>query len=336
MQRLFILILLGVAACGCAIHPLPDDTTGLSTNIIVRQIRCETREAVIETIFGYLTNDKNFKGNKVDQNSYNVGQIYNEYRTTNPSKISQFDPKQLTGFARTVVGTLWNTGIAYNYDLEMTEVNNIDPSLNFLQTIPGAARALALGGNFDRSRQNARTFTVTDNLGALVQKVHSDYCPTQYLAGPNLIYPIAGSVGMKRVVQDFLNLALFDNLSGDASKDVTATKGPPSMVDQLSFETTVGGTTNPKVTFTPITSAFHMADATLGLAASRKDVHKLTVGLYIAQQGVRPLRDTRAGIFQGFVTANGGAPEQGAAHVVDQFLQQKALQPKIVLPSGSI
>ena len=35
---------------GCALHPLPEDVTGVSTYDIARQIRCETREAAKERV----------------------------------------------------------------------------------------------------------------------------------------------------------------------------------------------------------------------------------------------------------------------------------------------
>ncbi len=34
---------------GCAIRPLPEQVTGITTFNIVKQIRCETREAVFDT-----------------------------------------------------------------------------------------------------------------------------------------------------------------------------------------------------------------------------------------------------------------------------------------------
>ena len=39
---------------GCAIHPLPEDVTGVDTYTIVRQIRCETRQAVIDFALRWL------------------------------------------------------------------------------------------------------------------------------------------------------------------------------------------------------------------------------------------------------------------------------------------
>jgi hypothetical protein len=316
---------------GCAIHPLPENVTGLSTNIIVRQIRCETREAVIDSILGYLTNEGNLEGGKVNLQSYNLGWKFKEAYKDDPFSISKFDPTKLTGFARSVVGLLWNTGIAYNYDLEMTETNNVDPTIDLLRTLPTSSHMLGLQGNFDRQRENTRTFTITDNFGGLVKNVPADYCTKKFIADANVVYPIAGEVGMKKVVQDFLVLTLFDNLSADASKDVTLTKGPPTMVDQLDFVTTIGGTATPKITFTPVGTGLHVADASIGLTASRKDEHKLTVGLYLAAAGEQSIGPIRAGLFQSFVAARGGPAEKGAAAAVDQFLRQKALQPKVFI-----
>ncbi len=321
--------LCGFLASGCAIHPLPNDVTGLSTYNIVRQIRCETREAVIDSILGYLTSEANYEGHKVDAASRAVGLEFQEAYQQDRMSISKFDPKLLSGFARGVVGTLWNTGIAYNFDLTMKEVNNIDPEVNLIRALPKSSELLGLKGNFDRSRQNIRSFTVTDNFGGLIKNVRSDYC-TGKLVEANIVYPIAGKVGMERLVQDFLLMTLFGNLSA-ASKDVTSNKGPPTMVDQLEFQTIIGGSATPKVTFVAVNTGFHVADATLGLAASRTDNHKLTVGLYLTAPGVREIGQVRTSIFQNLITASGGPAEQGAARAVDQFLTQRIFQPQIVI-----
>jgi hypothetical protein len=329
-RKFFLLALGGLLTSGCALHPLPDDVTGLSTYNIVRQIRCETREAVIDSILGFLTNEANYRGRKVDDASRGVGLRFKAAHGVDPSSITAFSPTMLSGTARTAVSLLWNTGIAYNYDLEMVEVNNVDPEINFLRVLPSSKELLGVKGNFDRQRQNTRSFTITDNFGGLVKNLDARYC-TGYIVEANMIYPIAGKVGMERVVQDFLVLTLFGNLSG-ASKDVTSNKGPPTMVDQLQFQTSIGGSVTPKVIFTPIGPAAHVADATLGLAASRKDTHKLTVGLYLTSPGVTAINQVRASIFRGgLITASGGQAEQGAAAAVEQFLAQKLFQPRIVI-----
>jgi len=321
----------GLLLTGCAIHPLPDDVTGVSTYNIVRQIRCETREAAIQTLLGYLTDEGNNKNKtKVNDQSRAIGLRFQNSYLDDPDSIVTFRPTMLTGFARQVVSTMWHTGIAYNFDLQMLETNNFDPEVNLLRALPTSGANLGLKGTFDRQRQNTRVFTITDNLGDLVTKVHSNYC-TKFIKEANIVYPIAGKVGMERVVQDFLLLSLFGNLSGDATKDVTKAEGPPTMVDQLEFTTTLGGTVTPKATFSPAGSAIHVADASFGLNVSRTDTHKLTVGLYLDQTGSKEIGAVRHGIFQDLVTATGGRAQRGAAAAVDQFLRQRIFQPKIVV-----
>jgi hypothetical protein len=40
-----ILVGMAFAAAGCAIHPLPEDVTGVPTYVIAKKIRCEARTA---------------------------------------------------------------------------------------------------------------------------------------------------------------------------------------------------------------------------------------------------------------------------------------------------
>ncbi|MCA0032651.1 hypothetical protein [Mesorhizobium sp. B263B2A] len=306
----------------CGIHPLPDDVTGLSTYNIVRQIRCETRQAVIDSLFTYLTSEANHDAGKVDDRSRQIGLSFQQLYNTNPQTIRQFKPDALSGFSKVVIGLLWSTGIAYNFDLNMVIVNNVDPSMKILRTLPQSGFSLGLQGSFDRQRGNERSFTVTDNFGNLINKTDARYCKDKIVEA-NVVYPIAGKVGMERAVDDFLVLALFGNLAGSDSKDVTAVKGPPTMVDQLEFKTTVSGTVNPSVTFSPGGPDFHISEAALGVTNSRTDTHKLTVGLYLDTSGVKQIEKARADIFLGLITAAGGPAEQGAATAVDQFLKQK-------------
>ncbi|TPK85710.1 hypothetical protein FJ936_09230 [Mesorhizobium sp. B2-4-13] len=321
MTPILLAIGASVSMSSCAIHPLPDDVTNLSTYNIVRQIRCETREAVIDSLFTFLTSSRNHDAGKVDDKSREIGLSFQAlYENGDHASIERFDPAALSGSAKLVVGLLWSTGIAYNYDLNMVEVNNIDSSLSVLRALPHSGVTLGLSAGLDRERGNERTFTITDNFGALVNKVDARYC-TGKLVEANVIYPIAGKVGMKRVIEDFLMLALFGNLAGDG-KDVTNVKGPPTMVEQLEFRTAIGGSATPKATFAPVGDAFHVAEASIGLTGSRTDTHKLTVGLYLDTSGVKQLTTARPDIFLGLIAATGGPAEVGAATAVDQFLRQ--------------
>lgn len=366
-SRLRALFLLGtVLLGGCAVHPLPEDYSRVPTYQIVRQIRCETRQALIDVLFNYLATEDNKQYGHLDDASYKIGVKAREDYREKPDSITQFDPSRLTGFAHTVVGLLYNTGIAYNYDLLGLETNNIDPTFNLLRPLPSTTQVgLNVTATFDRQRQNERSFTVTDNAGDLLMHVHQDYCD-DHLVQENFIYPIAGQVGVKRVVIDFMQLTLFGNLGNlnkDAGKVAAPTKGPPTMVDQLQFITAFGGTVTPKLTFIPLGRNFSFADANLGLTNTRKDTHQLTVGLYLDEDAAKEIVADRRDIFDGgrwrlaqrkeprparlnpvkltavprspffgsLITASGSRAELGAAQAVEQFLTQKLFKPTIVV-----
>jgi hypothetical protein len=69
------IVALGVAfaVAGCAIRPLPEDVSGVRTYLIVRQIRCETRRAIIDTALDWLTSEQNQIEGRVDPSSRKIG-----------------------------------------------------------------------------------------------------------------------------------------------------------------------------------------------------------------------------------------------------------------------
>jgi len=345
-RHVFAIVLFGLFVGACSIHPLPDDTAHISTYNIVRQIRCETRDAVIESLRTFLTDPRNREiiplpgpggrtFQKVDDKSYAIGvETFREY-DANPASITKFNPAALSGFAYYVVDVMLRTGIAYNFDLTGFEQNNIDPEINFIRPIPVMTQVqLGLKGNFDRYRQNERSFTITDNFKGLIKSVPETYC-AKFIAEANIIYPIYGNVGVRKMVRDFMLLSFFGNLTGDGTKDFINISAPPTMVDQLEFQTSIGGSVTPKVVFAPIGPAFQVSDATLGVSALRRDNHKLTMGLYLDQGGAKEVKNVRTALFDGFsgflITATGGRAELGAARAVEQFLQQKIFRPTIVI-----
>jgi hypothetical protein len=330
----------GLLTAGCAIHPVPENMTGVSTYEIVRHIRCETRKAAIESILDYLTDERNLNSDKklgVDAHSHQVGLDYQKRVDETPSSIATFKPDLLTGQAKSVVDVVWDTGIAAYYDLTMTETNNIDPTLDLVRSLTKNTLKLGLTGNYDRMRKNERSFTTTDNFGDLIAKVPSDYCNGQIVQA-NMNYPVAGEIGMKRVIQDFLRLALFTELGARAADPTAAKAGTaPTMVEALDFTTTLGAEATPKLTF----GAGAISDASLDMKASRSDDHKVTIGLALNPKGNTEISGIRSGIFNGrlaptLITASvpagkGQASQNLAVQAVDQFLTQKLFQPTIVI-----
>ncbi|MFK5598299.1 hypothetical protein ACFZ8E_15085 [Methylobacterium sp. HMF5984] len=339
-------IALGALLAGCAIPPLPEDVTGLDSYQISRQISCETREAVIDSTITFLSSERNkqrFETNdpkrpfiRLDDHSFAIGKEL----ANNRDSIKSFDPKRLTGNARAIIGLLWGTGVAYTYDLEMTELNANGISINLLDVFTRSTRALGLNASADFQRQNTELFTASTTLGKMVTGPLSIICKPGYLADKNYLYPMAGNIGMREVIFNFVQLSIFGNLTGDVSKDLAAPAGPTKIARQLQFTTTLDFSVAPKVTFMPLKPGLRVMDASFTGQAKRVDLHKLTVGLFAPTKGLLTstqnsvLGSLLGGPFTGIVSApaSGSAAEEGAVRAVNELLVLKIFQQRRDLP----
>src|SRR6266700_1158784 len=78
---------------GCAIRPLPENVSGVSTPVIVKQVRCETRQAVKDLALGWLTADENQANGRVDPRARAIGFEFLDGQRP----FQQFEPKLLRG-----------------------------------------------------------------------------------------------------------------------------------------------------------------------------------------------------------------------------------------------
>jgi hypothetical protein len=164
---------------------------------------------------------------------------------------------------------------------------------------------LGLGAGALLDRTNERKFTATDTFGSLLKLNAAEvrgrrYC-TGFIVTENYVYPIAGRVGTVKVIHDFINLTLFESLSGDKG-------APPTMTDDLTFTTTLSASINPVVTFTPLGTALQVADAPFTTAFKRSDVHEVTVGIAIDKTGVTNLAPLRSYLFSDRRNSTGLGP----------------------------
>lgn len=327
---------------GCAIHPVPEDVTGVDTPNIVKQIRCETRQALTDIIKDKLTD-------WAERGSPEAEALLRQY-ASDPDSISDFHPRLFPGpkyvEARRLINLFAETGIAYSFDLQMTENNDLTTDINLLKPLTTPKYSLALNAGALRRRANQRTFTSTDTFGYLVTTLNRPngygerYCDGKIVM-QNYIYPIAGRVGVDKTVRTFIELTVFGGLGGPAAAQG---KGPPTMVDKLTFTTTINLSATPKVEFTPVNDRFQLLNANLKASADRADRHEVAIGLAIAGIGIDEVvpirrfgfspsrgigaatavappdvRQARRGLYQGVtLTAGGTSSERLAAEAVDQ------------------
>jgi hypothetical protein len=326
---------------GCAIHPVPEDVTGVDTVDIVKQVRCETREALTDLIKEKL---KDWS----DRGSPEAGALLLLYEG-NPDLISDFHPRLFPGpkyvEVRRLINVFAETAVAYNFDLQMTENNDLTTDINLLRPITTPKFTLGINAGALRRRANERIFTLSDTFGYLVTRLNRQnrygerYCDGK-IVRKNYVYPIAGRVGVHKTIRTFIELTVFGGLAGPAEKQG---KGPPTMVDKLTFTTMINISASPKVEFTPVTDRFQLADAGFKASADRTDRHEVAIGLAIAGNGVNEVgalrrfgfspdrgataptgRQTGSGIYRGARVTGGGTPaEQSAVEAIDQVKRRE-------------
>jgi hypothetical protein len=306
---------IGLAAsmCGCAIRPLPEQVTGVSTDEIVKRIRCEAREAVRLKAADYLS-----------------------FHTEDPAAIVlsqalaredyEFDRRQFLALSNQPKQALVKVGssaIAYNFTFDMTEINNLDPSWDGLAAIPNGTFTLGVTAGLDRTRHSIRTFTVSDTFIGLLMDMPGAYCKGRTVREPNYLYPIVGKIGVGEMISTFIDVSLFDNLkAGD--------KGPPAVSDSIEFLTTLSLGITPSVVLSRVTNSLTTKDAMFGIVNKRQDSHKVIVGL--SRDDATKTPTALLWLING--SAHASPSESAALAVVDKHILRFELGQRAVILNG--
>jgi hypothetical protein len=122
------------------------------------------------------------------------------------------------------------------------------------------------------------------------------YCDGKLVAA-NYVYPIAGHIGVDKLVRTFVELAVFDSLADSDKASPGSAGGPPSIADKLTFTTTIDATLTPNIVFSPVTTTLQMSDVTITGLARRMDTHQVTVGLAVDSKAIADLTSLRNYLF---------------------------------------
>ena len=270
MSLFRVLALCGVAvgAAGCSIHPLPNDVTGLSTAQIVRQIRCELREALVDEILEFVDR----RGNESDR------AFVKEIRAGRRS-IVNFPRHMLSEPVQRTIGRfISGKGGAAVLDFEFVieEQNNTSSGLEFLGAFTGGSATLGFSVESRLQRTTTRSFSTADKFEDLVNNKELEHHCNTPTKGPDWVYPISGRIELQEVLHTFFVLANQENL-------YSATEAP-TLKDTLDFITHFRGSVNAGIELEAVPRGFTLRRATFGTAfgndkSGRKDQHKVLVSL---------------------------------------------------------
>lgn len=247
---------------GCAVKPVPDDVTGLTTASIAEKVKCETQDGIYDLLIKRLTEADTRASldirDAIQQNKANIVLLKNNYKVL-PERYAKI-------FAR-----FEDTVIVYDFQLRMVETNSLGAAANLTRPLTGTLELIGFEAANNKIRDNFRTFRITTNLKEIMANQN---CEIIRSGGPNWEYPIAGKIGLKESFETYYDIAGDNDLS--AIKDWP---GASPFVDTIKFTTTVSAEVNPGINVTSSGRGYYFKDVSGSLGASRKDEHQLTLGI---------------------------------------------------------
>lgn len=293
MLRLGITSLFALCVAGCSIHPLPEDVMGrdFRTSEIVHHIRCEARAAIKSAILDYFHHT----------GQHDLAEIAHRLKS-GETPFEQFSQRiaSLPEPARSNIIKYQNAAITYDFTFDITEQNTLGAEADVVSVFSRGVFSVGPKGTSDLQRQTVRIFRANDTFGELML-IPSRRC-TDDGSPENLLYPVAGTIGLAEMIETFVDLNQFQKLTGKENK-------VPTLTDTFKFQTTFAGSVGPQVTLAPLGQRTYLAGASVTAAAMRKDIHQVIVALALPPpaRGASPSPSLL-----------GGGPQRAPTTAIDQ------------------
>lgn len=272
--KLIAAVGLAMQTCACSIHPSIQDVTPYDATDIVRKIRCEARQVLVDNLALWLSSR---------ENDPIARDLAAEIRPDLDIKPALSRLRFLKHETRETIDFFAGSAVAYDFTLDMTEANSSGGGIGILRTFRTGSLNYGFSLGLDLTRQNINSFLITDTFQNLLIGLPVGYCSNSWSSKDrNFIYPITGNIGLNRTFSEFLTLSLFGNL---AAKD---DKGPATTSHSLEFTTKWSGSSTPSLEFTPAGLGTVLKSASLTGSASREDKHKVIIGLSIPTKQFGP------------------------------------------------
>lgn len=236
---------LTLALAGCAVHPLPQDVTQVSTVQIVSRIRCEARDGLQEAL----------------AKAEAAGPAVKKH-------VEQIVDATSIGFEFTFVMSETTRIAVDTLDFEREAAKSGD---KFKITLGGDLNGAEKDDKDPSTRKNTRTFRVVDDL----KELKLARCRQAQGVGPNPVYPIGGSTGMAEVVRTYIELETLTDLGAG-----TKTAKSVIFADDISFTTTFQAGGSLDLTLKSPVGILRLTKVAGGKAfAEREDIHNVRVVL---------------------------------------------------------
>lgn len=232
-------LVLALGLLGCSVRPLPEGVSRASTFDIVERIRCEVLDGLKEGLRDVSTDARRRAKATAIIDATYIGYDFDFIIAEHSS----------AGSGR----------------LEFKRAGSIGDEKGLFLDLKAAAST---------RRSNTRAFRVVDKLSALSAE-RLEQCATATTVA-NGLYPIAGSTGMGEVVRTYIKLEMLTDLGEGKAAD----EGQIEVFsDELDFTTKLSVGVSPTLELNSVAGRFRLSHLSVTGAASRSDVHKVTVAL---------------------------------------------------------
>jgi hypothetical protein len=288
---------LALALGGCSMHPIQQDVTGIPTKQVVDRIRCEAKLAVLDkainkmrqradTIISQAPADPPQAAAQASIIAGKLRAFADDLARQGEGDRIDFNPATLpTDAAIRFYNHFINTGIAYDFTFDISEMNNSALAVDPVRLITNGTAGLTVGAGIDLTRSNTRRFQLTDTFGELLKNDQLK-CGQRDTVSSNFTYPVAGNIGLHELVSTFVDL----------SEGQLLQKSPQDgsvFGDTLKFTTNVTGGITPHVEIAAVGNRFGLASpATAHFQATRSDMHTLGISFAMGVEGNVPLLPT--------------------------------------------
>jgi hypothetical protein len=244
-SKFFVLALSSaVLSCGlaaCAIHPLPENVTGVKTSQIVHRNRCEARDALMRVQQRLI--EKNRQASLETLTKIGIVLSYSLDITETDSLTASTTFEQLL----TKGMFTFNPNASNVLKRENTRVFTVADDYRTLMDMRNC-RAMPVGSSYQ--------YPIVGTIG-IAEMIRTF---------------------LTMALHEDLNDNLTDDtaLETTISKSIAAS---PTMVDTLVFTTTISAGIMPTVTLTPVGSLAQLTNASLNASLMREDAHQVIVGV---------------------------------------------------------
>lgn len=264
------LVSASISVSACAIRPIPQNATKVSTYDIVQRIRCEMRDTLRAYLIGAFA-------------KFGPPGLAAKYKA-NPALLRDFDARERKKLPRDLQDLLnrFDHGyVGYEFTFDITEHNTLGGGISIGELITRGMFSASVNGEADKQRKNTRNFIVIDNFEQLVRFLGRDsnnqeICSYEH-GKTNFSYPISGSLNLDNSFRQFVNLYEFGSLNQKKESDSVWN-------DTMEFTTTFSGDAGGTVTLSAVAGATKIVGANAKYTAKRVDKHKLVLSFVLSRE----------------------------------------------------